>query len=200
MESMKSGKWTEEEVSLAMRLIYEFENGIITGMSPKMTLRAFLAQQLRCDPMRISKKFAGRCVGKRPYSSYKKNIAASKSSSAAVENKEENRSIFGGSSSSRHDNCDDQLIAELVNYEIGDEAYGNLSIENLNKSKKQRCDQISIENSYDSSSFCPRSSSSSSMSSFSSCSSQSSISDSTAITPEDWAIAAACFLDSQTIR
>jgi len=64
MESMKSGKWTEEEVSLAMRLIYEFENGIITGMSPKMTLRAFLAQQLRCDPMRISKKFAGRCVGK----------------------------------------------------------------------------------------------------------------------------------------
>jgi len=39
---MKSGKWTEAEVSFAMQLIHEFENGIISGMSPKVTLRAFL--------------------------------------------------------------------------------------------------------------------------------------------------------------
>jgi hypothetical protein len=61
---MKSGKWTEAEVSFAMQLIHEFENGIISGMSPKVTLRAFLAQKLGCNPMRISKKFAGRCAGK----------------------------------------------------------------------------------------------------------------------------------------
>lgn len=64
LRPLRSGKWTYEEELFAHRLIEDFENGQLEDCDDGCTLRAFLAQKLRCAPMRISKKFAGRCIGK----------------------------------------------------------------------------------------------------------------------------------------
>ena len=63
---MRRGKWTKEEKRrgchsrLSRAFYYNAEVGI--------TLRSLLADKLLCDPMRISKKFAGKaCVGKQVY-------------------------------------------------------------------------------------------------------------------------------------
>jgi hypothetical protein len=61
---MRSGKWSLEEESFANRLVYEFENGWLSDCEEGCTLRSYLAKKLNCAPMRISKKFAGRCIGK----------------------------------------------------------------------------------------------------------------------------------------
>ena len=60
----RSGKWTPEEETFANRLILEFESGILDDCEDGVTLRSYLARRLHCAPMRISKKFAGRCIGK----------------------------------------------------------------------------------------------------------------------------------------
>lgn len=60
----RSGKWTSEEENFANRLIVEFEAGSLHDCEEGCTLRSYLARRLRCAPMRISKKFAGRCIGK----------------------------------------------------------------------------------------------------------------------------------------
>jgi hypothetical protein len=60
----RSGKWTNEEENFANRLILEFEAGSLQDCEEGCTLRSYLARRLRCAPMRISKKFAGRCIGK----------------------------------------------------------------------------------------------------------------------------------------
>jgi hypothetical protein len=64
MEIQRSGKWTPEEESFANRLIIDFETGTLKDCEDGCTLRSYLARKLRCAPMRISKKFAGRCIGK----------------------------------------------------------------------------------------------------------------------------------------
>lgn len=61
---LRSGKWSFEEEAYANRLIEDFENGQLEDCEDGCTLRAYLAHKLRCAPMRISKKFAGRCIGK----------------------------------------------------------------------------------------------------------------------------------------
>jgi hypothetical protein len=60
----KSGKWSTEEEYFANKLIAEFEAGTATDCSEGCTLRSYLAKHLNCAPMRISKKFAGQCIGK----------------------------------------------------------------------------------------------------------------------------------------
>lgn len=63
-EGVRRGKWTSEEQAYADRLIRDFEAGALP-LENGATLRAFLSKKLNCDPMRISKKFAGaRCLGK----------------------------------------------------------------------------------------------------------------------------------------
>lgn len=63
-EGVRRGKWTAEEQRYADRLISDFEAGLLP-LENGATLRAFLSMKLNCDPMRISKKFAGaRCLGK----------------------------------------------------------------------------------------------------------------------------------------
>ena len=53
-----------QETAYADRLILHFEAGLLP-LENGATLRAFLSKKLNCDPMRISKKFAGaRCLGK----------------------------------------------------------------------------------------------------------------------------------------
>nr|CCA22187.1 conserved hypothetical protein [Albugo laibachii Nc14] len=63
-EIMRRGKWTREESAYCDRLIDEFKNGNL-ALVEGTTLRAFLSKLLRCDPMRISKKYTGdQCIGK----------------------------------------------------------------------------------------------------------------------------------------
>lgn len=60
----RSGKWNPEEELYANRLIQEFESGTLVDCEEGSTLRSYLAKKLNCAPMRISKKFAGLCIGK----------------------------------------------------------------------------------------------------------------------------------------
>jgi len=60
----RSGKWSTEEETFANRLIVEFEAGSLVDCEDGCTLRSYLAKKLNCAPMRISKKFAGQCIGK----------------------------------------------------------------------------------------------------------------------------------------
>eukprot|EP01038_Epipyxis_sp_PR26KG_P007390 gene7390-10070_t len=75
ISSPRSGKWTADEEKFANRLIVEFETGTLLDCEDGCTLRSYLARRLNCAPMRISKKFAGKCIGKhvfikRPASSF----------------------------------------------------------------------------------------------------------------------------------
>jgi hypothetical protein len=66
---LRSGKWIPEEEKYAERLIELFEQGRIAGCENGCTLRWYLSQKLHCAPMRISKKFAGKGIGKMVYMS-----------------------------------------------------------------------------------------------------------------------------------
>jgi hypothetical protein len=56
-----------EEEEYTSRIIHHFSTGILT-LPEGATLRSYLAEQLNCDPMRITKKYAGAsCLGKRIY-------------------------------------------------------------------------------------------------------------------------------------
>jgi hypothetical protein len=61
---LRSGKWTEEEEEYADLLIELFEKGQILEEKNGCTLRSFLSRKLHCAPMRISKKYAGKGIGK----------------------------------------------------------------------------------------------------------------------------------------
>ena len=64
---LRSGKWIPEEEDYAELLISLFEKGRVTDCENGMTLRSYLSQKLHCAPMRISKKFAGKGIGKMIY-------------------------------------------------------------------------------------------------------------------------------------
>eukprot|EP00519_Triparma_laevis_P001156 CAMPEP_0182514936 /NCGR_PEP_ID=MMETSP1321-20130603/36954_1 /TAXON_ID=91990 /ORGANISM="Bolidomonas sp., Strain RCC1657" /LENGTH=146 /DNA_ID=CAMNT_0024722261 /DNA_START=34 /DNA_END=470 /DNA_ORIENTATION=- len=66
-EHFRKGKWSVEEEEYTTRIIHHFSTGLLT-LPEGLTLRAYLAQKLNCDPMRITKKYAGAsCLGKRVY-------------------------------------------------------------------------------------------------------------------------------------
>ena len=56
VQPMRRGKWSATEVALAELLIELFKAGRVPGCREGTTLRAFLAAELRCERMRISKK------------------------------------------------------------------------------------------------------------------------------------------------
>ena len=63
----RSGKWIPEEDEYCNRLVEEFTEGLIP-LQEGVTLRSVLSRFLRCDPMRISKRFTGsNSIGKRVY-------------------------------------------------------------------------------------------------------------------------------------
>ena len=64
---LRSGKWVHEEEVYAALLIEAFESGVATDCANGSTLRSYLATKLQCAPMRISKKFAGKGIGKMVY-------------------------------------------------------------------------------------------------------------------------------------
>ena len=59
-----AGKWSPEEERYATELILAFESGTLDDCEEGTTLRSYLSKKLNCAPMRISKKFAGTCIGK----------------------------------------------------------------------------------------------------------------------------------------
>jgi hypothetical protein len=64
---LRKGKWTIEEEEYTSRIIHHFSTGLLT-LPEGTTLRSYLAEKLNCDPMRITKKYAGAaCLGKRVY-------------------------------------------------------------------------------------------------------------------------------------
>ena len=70
-DSLRKGKWIQEEETFATRLIQLFNQGLLV-LPEGMTLRSYLAEKLNCDPMRITKKFTGAsCLGKRVFHSRK---------------------------------------------------------------------------------------------------------------------------------
>lgn len=63
---LKNAQQVEEE-EYTTRIIHHFTTGVLT-LPEGTTLRSYLAEKLNCDPMRITKKFAGAsCLGKRVY-------------------------------------------------------------------------------------------------------------------------------------
>ena len=79
---LRSGKWTDEEEQYADLLIELFEKGHIEEKNG-CTLRSFLSRKLHCAPMRISKKYAGKGIGKMVFLS-KKNMSGYHGISAAT--------------------------------------------------------------------------------------------------------------------
>jgi hypothetical protein len=76
-ECLRKGKWTTEEEEYADKVIETFNAGLLKleDHQKGMTLRAFLADKLDCDPMRITKKYTGAsCLGKKVYHYDPKNI------------------------------------------------------------------------------------------------------------------------------
>lgn len=64
---LRKGKWTNEEEKYANKIISYFNKGLL-GIACGTTLRSYLSEKLNCDPMRITKKFAGAsCIGKQVY-------------------------------------------------------------------------------------------------------------------------------------
>lgn len=57
-DSLRQGKWTPEEEEYAKEVIADFHAGVLRA-PPGTMLRKYLSEKLNCDPMRISKKFAG---------------------------------------------------------------------------------------------------------------------------------------------
>jgi hypothetical protein len=65
---LRSGKWIPEEEEYSETLIELFNKGLIDDCENGTTLRLYLSRKLRCAPMRISKKYAGKGIGKIVYS------------------------------------------------------------------------------------------------------------------------------------
>lgn len=73
-----------EEEALTARIIHYFSLGVLQ-LPDGTTLRAYLAQKLDCDPMRITKKFTGtNCLGKRVYHSCERTTATYEVAKQAV--------------------------------------------------------------------------------------------------------------------
>ena len=56
--TLRAGKWTIEEEVYAEYLTSLFMQGVLPDCDIHMTLRAYLAEKLRCKPMRITKKYS----------------------------------------------------------------------------------------------------------------------------------------------
>lgn len=69
MLKRRAGKWTTEEEDYAEILIELFEKGQVYDEKNGVTLRSFLSRKLFCAPMRISKKYAGKGIGKKVFMS-----------------------------------------------------------------------------------------------------------------------------------
>ena len=66
--NLRKGKWSTEEELFANKIISYFNKGLLPNVAAGTTLRSYLSDKLQCDPMRITKKFAGAsCIGKQVF-------------------------------------------------------------------------------------------------------------------------------------
>ncbi|CAK4680051.1 hypothetical protein LEN26_007868 [Aphanomyces euteiches] len=56
-EKQRAGPWSDVEIALIKRLSHDFKRGLLRNVPNGTSIRPWLAIQLRCHPMRISKKF-----------------------------------------------------------------------------------------------------------------------------------------------
>ncbi|GKY92613.1 hypothetical protein MPSEU_000231400 [Mayamaea pseudoterrestris] len=64
---LRKGKWTIEEEEFTSRIIHYFSIGLL-ALPEGATLRSYIAEKLNCDPMRVTKKYAGAsCLGRRVF-------------------------------------------------------------------------------------------------------------------------------------
>ena len=116
---LRSGKWLEEEEAYAEVLIEMFDKGQLADCITGSTLRAYLAQKLHCAPMRISKKFAGKGIGKKVYScriDTRKNVPAHviEQRRKLRQRVEEVEKTFHEAASSDAVSCGDVLVAPIL--------------------------------------------------------------------------------------
>lgn len=79
--ALRRGKWTVEEEAYVARVIQDFNSGFLDAPAGT-TLRTYLSEKLKCDPMRITKKFTGdACIGKRVFHP----VIRSSSNSSAID-------------------------------------------------------------------------------------------------------------------
>ena len=55
--------YTKDSKIVEPELLVEVEAGMLDDCRDGVTLRSYLAKTLRCAPMRVSKKLAGKCIG-----------------------------------------------------------------------------------------------------------------------------------------
>lgn len=61
---LRKGKWSPEEEQYTLKVMELFKEGVVDS-TPGISLRIYLAKKLNCEPMRITKKYAGSyAVGK----------------------------------------------------------------------------------------------------------------------------------------
>jgi len=65
--TFRAGKWLPEEEAYTAKLISYFQAGVLLDCEEGCSLRTYLSEKLHCSKMRISKKFAGRSIGKVRY-------------------------------------------------------------------------------------------------------------------------------------
>ncbi len=69
------GKWTLAEEIYADTLIHHFMDGSLTDCEEGTTLRSYIADKLKCQPIRITKKYSGsKYTGKVNYPYFKKQV------------------------------------------------------------------------------------------------------------------------------
>mmetsp|Transcript_31056 Transcript_31056/g.52458 ORF Transcript_31056/g.52458 Transcript_31056/m.52458 type:complete len:689 (+) Transcript_31056:134-2200(+) len=87
-DNLRKGKWTVEEERYTNKVIEAFNAGVLELSENErgVTLRAYLAEKLGCDPMRITKKYTGAsCLGKRVYHAQKQGVKVEDIEQASVE-------------------------------------------------------------------------------------------------------------------
>ncbi|CAM9586879.1 unnamed protein product [Chrysoparadoxa australica] len=88
-QQLRKGKWSEQESEFTGKMIEYFGRGLLR-LPEGTTLRTYLARKLNCDPMRISKKYAGsQCLGKRVYQSLNSPMASQAEVARAAKELEE---------------------------------------------------------------------------------------------------------------
>jgi len=84
--NLRKGKWSTEEELYANKIIMYFNKGLLPNVTAGTTLRSYLSDKLQCDPMRITKKFAGAsCIGKQVFQPLQQTVFQNTSMLKAAE-------------------------------------------------------------------------------------------------------------------
>lgn len=94
-KKQRAGKWSAEEEAYSSLLIAYFQAGVLEDCEDGLSLRTYLSTKLSCSKMRISKKFAGKSIGKEAFTRCVGDAAVSSPTDAARRSPSTNRGISG---------------------------------------------------------------------------------------------------------